>query len=409
MAAWRYLAVDRTGVLTRGIMEAPSEAALVEHLRRQGSIPVRAEPAPSGGRLAGLLRIEIGLRPRGALRRQELAEVTRELAVMLGAGTDLDRALRFLVETAPNARVRASVARLREAVRGGSPLTAAMAQQPESFPRLYIGMLRAGEAGGTLAATLDRLALLLERERALAASIRAAMVYPAILAVAAIGSIALLLTQVLPQFVPLFEQSGAELPLPTQVLIAAGDAMARDGPFALLALAGLILVARLALQHRRPRLLFDRLLLRLPVAGKLAREVMAARFGRTLGTLLLNGVPLVAALGVVQDALGNLAGAEAVGHAARGAKGGAGLAGPLGETGLFPPRTVLLLRLGEEAAQLGPMALRAAEIHEEQVRLAVQRLVGLLVPAVTIVMGAAVAGIVASLLLAVLSLNDLAG
>jgi general secretion pathway protein F len=150
------------------------------------------------------------------------------------------------------------------------------------------------------------------------------------------------------------------------------------------------------------------MLLRLPVVGGLTRELLAARFSRTLGTLVLNGVPLITALGIVRDAIGNLAGIAAVDRATVSAKGGAGLAGPLGAAEIFPPRTIHLLRLGEETAQLGPMALRAAEIHEEATRLGVQRLVALLVPAITIVMGAVVAGIVSSLLLAMLSLNDLA-
>ncbi|MBC7801857.1 MAG: type II secretion system F family protein, partial [Gemmatimonadaceae bacterium] len=278
-----------------------------------------------------------------------------------------------------------------------------------SFPRLYVGLVRAGEAGGTLAPTLDRLALLLERERALASTVASAMIYPGLLLLVAIGSIVLLLTQVLPQFVPLFEQNGAALPGPTQFLIAAGDAVSSYGLAALLAIVVLVLAGRMALQRPGPRLLLDRLLLRLPVVGGLTREVIAARFTRTLGTLLTNGVPLIGALGIVQDAVGNLAGVAAIERATVSAKGGAGLSAPLDGSGVFPARTIYLLRLGEETAQLGPMALRAAEIHEEKVRLGVQRLVALLVPAITVAMGAVIAGIVASLLLAMLGLNDLAG
>ena len=270
------------------------------------------------------------------------------------------------------------------------------------------GLVRAGEAGGTLAKTLDRLALLMERERSLASTVKSAMIYPALLLVAATGSIVLLLTQVLPQFVPLFEQNGAALPQSTQILIALGDLGANSGRFALGALLGAGVAPRLALRRPGPRLAMDRLVLRLPVLGSLSREVLAARFTRTLGTLLTNGVPLIAALGIVQEAVGNTAGVAAIEAATRSAKGGAGLSRPLGEARIMPARTIYLLRLGEETAQLGPMALRAAEIHEEKTRLGIQRLVSLLVPVITIVMGAAVAGIVSSLLLAMLSLNDLA-
>jgi general secretion pathway protein F len=298
---------------------------------------------------------------------------------------------------------------VRAAVRDGEPLAAAMARQPRSFPRLFVGVVRAGEAGGMLAPTLERLALMLERERSLSSSVRSAMIYPAILLVAMLGSVAFLLTDVLPQFVPLFAQNGAQLPPSTQFLMDAGDAVSAYGLYALLALAVLGLLVRALLRRDAPRLAADRLLLRIPVAGGLAREILAARFSRTLGTLLSNGVPLLAALGITRDVVGNRAVARAVDEAASSAKRGAGLSAPLRAAGVFPVRLVYLLRLGEETAQLGPMALRAAEIHEEQTRLGVLRLVSLLVPVITMLMGAAVAWIVSSLILAMLSLNTLAG
>ena len=406
MPAFRYTAIAPSGELTRGVMEGASEGDVVARLQRQGAIPMRAEPDTGGGFLADLLHAPLG---RGrALRRQETADVTRELATMLGAGQDLDRALRFAVETAPNARVRGVIGEVRDAVRDGSALAAALAKHPRSFTRLYVGLVRAGEAGGTLAATLGHLANLLDRERSLAANITASLAYPIVLVVAAAGAIALLLTQVLPEFVPLFEQAGAALPRPTQILIGTGQLVSDYGIYGLLGGVVLVLAVRQGLQRPGPRLVADRLLLRVPVAGGLAREVMAARFSRTLGTLLLNGMPLIGALGIVKDAIGNLAGVAAVEAATLRAKCGGRLASALGDTGVFPARTIHLVQLGEETAQLGPMALRAAEIHEEKVRLGLQRLVALLVPAITIVMGAAVAGIIASLVLAMLSLNDLA-
>ncbi len=405
MPLFRYTAIGRDGALQRGTMEAANEQAVIATLRRAGSMPMRAESAGSGG-VAGLISMPLG---RGAsLSRQEVADITRELAIMLGAGQDLDRALRFLVETAASARARGVITRLREAVRDGSPFAAALAQHPRSFSRLYVGLVRAGESGGQLAATLDRLALMLERQRSLAAAVTSAMIYPSILVVGAVGSIVLLLTHVVPQFVPLFAQNGAALPRPTQLLIDLGDAVSAYGLYTLAGLVLLAVAGRQILLRPGARLGFDRAVLHVPVLGGLLRELLAARFTRTLGTLLINGVPLIAALAIVREVIGNTAGMAAVEQATGSAKAGAGLSGPLAEAGIFPPRTVYLLRLGEETAQLGAMALRAAEIHEETTRLGVQRLVSLLVPAITIVMGAAVAGIVSALLLAMLSLNDLA-
>jgi general secretion pathway protein F len=223
-----------------------------------------------------------------------------------------------------------------------------------------------------------------------------------------IGAVTLLLTEVLPQFVPMFEQSGVALPASTQFLIAAGNFVQADGVFLLLVLFVLAVVARAALRQPRLRLVVDRITLRLPVIGGLMKEILAARFTRVLGTLLLNGVALIPALAIVRDAMGNLAARTTVERASLTARGGGSLTRDLEAAGVFPARTIHLLRLGEETAQLAPMALRAADIHEEKTRLATQRLTSLLVPAMTILMGVAVGGIVASLMTAMLSLNNLA-
>ena len=234
------------------------------------------------------------------------------------------------------------------------------------------------------------------------------MIYPGILLVAATGSIVLLLTEVLPQFVPLFAQNGVKLPASTAFLLATGSAVSSYGLYALVALGALGLALRQALQRPDFRLAADRLLLRVPLVGGITREILAARFARTLGMLLSNGVPLLAALGIVREVLDNRLAQAAIAAAAESVKTGQGMSTSLQKTAVFPVRLVHLLRLGETTAQLGPLALRAADIHEERTRLALDRMVALLVPAITILMGAAVAGIVSSLLLAMLSLNDIA-
>jgi general secretion pathway protein F len=406
MPSFRWSAINPGGDVARGVMEAPDRTTVVERLQRQGQVVLRADPADGRRGWTDLLQIELR-RSRG-LDKTTLGEITRELAIMLAAGQDLDRALRFVVENTRNARARVILGSVRDKVRSGSSLAAALAAEPRSFSKLFIGVVRAGEAGGTLPTTLDRLATLLERERSLSANLRSAMIYPALLITAAIGSIFLLLDYVLPQFTPIFEQAGAELPTATRVLMTLGTVVGAAAPWVLMALLACGLVARQLLARPAYRLKFDRMLLRLPVVGGLVRETLAARLTRTLGSLLQNGVPLIPALGIARDALGNLAAAAAVDAAAVGAKGGAGLARPLAAAGLFPPRTIHLLQLGEEAAQLASLALKAAEIHDEQARLMVQRLVALSVPMITIAMGLAVAGIVSALLTAMLSLNDLA-
>lgn len=405
MPAFRFIAIDRSGQIARGVMEAPDEAQVILRLQREGSIPVRAERADKRSFVADLLAMEFG---NTGLRRQDVTHLTRELSIMLGAGQDLDRALRFLVETAPKPRVAKIVEQLRASVRDGGSLAAALTQHPNSFSRLYIGLVRAGEAGGALAATLERLALLLERQRKLTATVQSAMIYPSLLVLVSIGSVTLLLTEVLPQFAPLFAENGAPVPASTAFLLGLGAAIRNDGLYVLIGFAGLGLAIRQALQRPRARLVADRLILRVPILGGLIREILAARFTRTLGTLLLNGVPLIAALGIVRDVIGNRAAVAAVERATASAKGGEGLSASLAAAKIFPVRTVHLLRLGEETAQLGPIALRAADIHDDKAQIDVQRLVSLLVPVITIVMGAIIGGIVSSLMLAMLSLNNLA-
>jgi general secretion pathway protein F len=405
MPEFQYVAVDQGGQVTKGSMEAQDAGSVIDRLQRQGLIPVRAELAKKKKGLGEFFALDL-TRRRG-LSKTEVAGFVRELGIMLGAGQDLDRALRFMVETASSTGLRDVADDLRDKVRGGSTLADAMAFHPESFPELHIGMVQAGEAGGSLSETLDRLGILLERERSLASSVQSALVYPAILVVAAGSSILLLLTYVLPQFVPFFTQSGAQLPLSTRVLIGLGDGLAEGAPWVLLLGVLLTLTIRRLLVDKARRQTVDRWLLDLPLLGRLWRETLAARFTRTLGTLLKNGVNLISALVIAEKTLGNREARANLIAATSKVRTGTGLAAALEEFGLFPARTIHLLRLGEETAQLAQMALRAADIHDEMVRVSVHRMVALLVPAITVVMGALVAGIVASLLTAMLSLNDL--
>jgi general secretion pathway protein F len=402
MPRFDFRALGPDGAVLRGSDDATSPAELAASLQKRGALVLGITPARRAG---GWLNLELG---RHALRRGELAEIMRELASLLSAGQDLDRALKLITEEAPNRRAQAVLGRVRDAVRDGVPLAKALAREPASFPRLYIGLVRAGEAGGDLGGTTARLAELMERSRSLNAAVQSAMIYPGVLSVAAVGAITLLLTQVLPQLVPLFAENGIALPASTAFLLGLGQAVSAYGLYALTVSAALAAALFQALRRPLFRRRWDRLLLHLPLLGGLLREILAARFARTLGMLLVNGVPLLAALAIVQEVLGNKAAEAAVAAAAESAKTGQGMSTALGAAGVLPARLIHLLRLGEETAQLGPLSIRAADMFEERTRLALQRMVALLVPAITILMGAAVAGIVSSLLLAMLSLNDIA-
>ena len=405
MPLFDYVAIDPAGDVRRGTMEAADEAGLIARLQRDGFTPTRAVPATGRPRLAGLLSMEIG---KGALSAGDRVDLARELATMLEAGQDLDRALRFVVETAANRRRRLVMGRVRDKVRGGAALADALEGEPASFPPFMVGLVRAGEAGGTLGDTFRRLAEALERQRSLAAQVRSALLYPAVLVATAIASIVFLVAFVLPGFVPMFTDNGVPVPTSVAFLVAAGHVFADDWPLMLAALAAIVVGGRLALADPRRRLVADRLLLRLPVVGTLVSEALAARFARAFGTLLANGVPLIRALSIAKGTIGNRAAIAAIGAASEAASQGESLARALGEAGVFPGHLIQLLRLGEETARLAATAIKASEIHEERLGARVQRLVSLLVPAVTLVMGALVAGIVATLVSAMLSINDLA-
>lgn len=406
MPRFRYTAVDASGKSVRGVGEAASEAALAERVYGQGQLLLRAVEVAQGGSFFDFLHVDLAL-ARG-LPTAVLAHITRELSVMLGAGQDIDHALQFLVEIAEDRRSRQIVESLRNEVRRGKALAAALADHPRVFSRLYVSLVRAGEAGGNLAESLAQLADLLEREARLKANVQSALTYPALLVVGAIGTVAFLLTYVLPQFTPIFEQAGAQLPGPTRFLIAVGAVVRDDGLLLLAAVLLAVLAVYRLLQLPRPRLVFDRLLLRVPVVGTLIRRAQAGRLARTLGTLLSNGVSLVLALTIARGVLSSRVAIALLDEAATQVKAGSRVAAALAAGGFFPLQTIHLLQLGEETGRLGEMALRAAAIHDEQVSQSVQRLVSLLVPVITIVMGIVVAGIVSSLLVAMLSLNDLA-
>jgi general secretion pathway protein F len=406
MPTFRYTAVDRDGKVVRGALEAASEAMVADQLHAKGGLLLSASPVGGKGGAFDFLQADLAIQ-RG-LPKATIAYFTRELAVMLNAGQDIDHALKFLVESSEDKRMRPILESLRNQVRGGKSLAAALSEHPRIFSRLYISLVRAGEAGGKLADSLSNLADLLERESKLAATIQSAMTYPALLILASVGTVVMLLTYVLPQFTPIFEQAGAKLPRPTRILIGLGDFVREDGLIMLVALLLLGFLLYRAMQNPTLRIKVERFILRLPIVGPLSRRSQAARFMRTIGTLLRNGVSLVSALAIGRGVLDNLVAAQTVDRAASEVKSGRRLAASLATGRFFPLQTIHLIELGEETGRLSEMSLRAADIHDEQVGQSVQRLVAILVPVITIVMGVVVAGIVGSLLVAMLSLNDLA-
>jgi general secretion pathway protein F len=403
MTIYHYSAILPGGKITTGLVEACNERAVLEAIRGQeGLLLAVGTRDKKSSMFSNLLSLDFA---SGKMYRREVADCTRELSVMLGAGQDLDRALLFLVNRSKKKRVRKILIQVRDAIRDGSSLAGALAQHPSSFPLLYTGLIRAAEAGGILNATFDHLADLLERERALRSVVATALIYPTILVVVGILIVIFLLNQVLPQFVPLLYDAGAAVPLPTQIIIAVGQALNLYGIYAGVLLAIITVFGWQALAVPAVRYSSNCILLQLPLVGYLMRELIAARFSRCLGALLESGVPLVTALGITCDVIGNTAAVAAVRLATEGAKEGAGLAQSLEGSRAFPERMIDLLRLGEETGQLAKMSLRAAEIHEDQCRIAFQRLTELLAPALLVALGLVVTGVVISVLMPILAIE----
>lgn len=404
MAEFRYQAVDSGGEMQRDRIEADDLDQAVALLRDQGLLPVRVEPA-SQGALAWLQPASSSRRRLGAQRVEQL---TRQLARLLRAGMPLDRALSILIGISDDELSRDLLAALQDEVRGGRSFADAIERQGRSFSRLYLNMIRAGEAGGSLEVVLERLAEFLERSRKLRESVISAMIYPIILLSVSVLSILLLLTFVVPQFEQLFADAGRALPLPTQIVILAGD-LVRDYWWVGLGL-GLTLVAagRRALQQPSVRDAVDHMVLRLPLFGALVLRVEMARFARTLGTLLGNGVALLTALSIVRETLGNTRLIDATDGVAESVRGGRGLAEPMAAAECFPPLAVHMIRVGEESGELQSMLLQVADTYDEEVQTAVQRLLTLLEPILILGLGVIIAGIILSILVAILSINNLA-
>lgn len=405
MPRYRYEAVDAAGETLRDELEAPTPDAAVEQLRDRGLLPLSVSEA-KGGLFRGGLGQPL-FSKRRALSRKAIGLFTQQLASLLGAGMPLDRALTILIGVAEDEQSKTLLERVQEKVRGGSALADALEAQG-AFSRFYLNMIRAGEAGGALETVLKRLNEFLERSQALRETVTSALIYPTILLTVAALSVIILLTFVVPQFERLFADAGKALPLATQIVIAIGNGFQHYWWAGLLVIGLIVMTVRRQLSQPENRARWDHWLLRLPLIGDLIAKVETARLSRTLGTLLGNGVSLLNALTIVRETLSNQVLAVALGEVAEHTKTGRGLAEPLLETGNFPKLAVQMIRVGEETGQLQEMLIQVADTYDGEVQTAVKRLLTLLEPVLILGLGVVIAAIIMSILVAILSLNELA-
>ena len=395
MPLYRYKALNARGELLDGQMEAATAGEVAVRLQEQGHLPVETKLASEGGGESAWRAL---FKPK-PFAGQRLVQFTQQLATLLAAGQPLDRALTILLELPEDEAARRTIGDIRDAVRGGSALSTALERQHGTFSRLYVNMVRAGEAGGSLHETLQRLADYLERSRALRGRVINALIYPIILLVMVGLSVLFLLGYVVPQFVVMYESLDAELPFFTQVVLALG-LFVRDWWIVLVVVPALLLWW-FDRKRRDPefRAKFDEWLLRQKFAGPLVARLETARLARTLGTLLRNGVPLLTALGIGRNVLGNLVLAADVEAAANEVKGGVGLSTALGRGKRFPRLALQMIQVGEESGALDTMLLKTADTFEAETGLALDRMLAALVPVVTMLL----AGIVMVVILAVLT------
>ena len=380
MANFTFKALDLAGVPTKGEMEAGDKQAVAAQLRSKGLIVVDIEelvPANAGDIMARFKRV----------KADELVIATRQLSTMVNSGMSLLRSLYIIEEQTENDKLREIFVDVRKDVEAGLALSDALRKHPEMFNDLYIAMVQAGETGGILDSTLVRVAEQLEKDAALRRQIKAAMIYPSMIAGMSVVTVTVLASFVLPRFKEFFASLNAELPLPTRMLLAVTDFLGAWWWALLAGLATTLVLLFAALRTEVGRHTRDRLVLRIPVVGPTVRFALVERFCRILSSMVGAGVSLPEALRVATDSLRSLVFIRALSRVAEALLEGEGLAGPLAATGVFPRTAAQMMRVGEETGSLDAQLEVAAHYYEGELDYKLKKVISLFEPAVIVVMG----------------------
>ncbi|WP_174291430.1 type II secretion system inner membrane protein GspF [Sphingomonas bacterium] len=407
MADFAYTAIDTRGQERHGHVAAASLDAARARLDRQRLYVVRIDPgeAPAVARSHGLFGLQLGT-PK--ISGKQLTLFTRQLAT-LSRVSPLEESLRTITRQTEQESVRGIVADVHAGVVEGRRLADAMARAPKSFPSLYRAMVAAGESSGTLPTILDRLAVLLERQAEIRGKLVTALAYPTILAVVALGVVTALMMFVVPQVVEQFDTVGQQLPFLTRLVISVSAVLVGWWWVMLLVVAALGIGGWYALKDPAIRLAVDTALLRVPLLGRLLRDLHAARMARTLGTMVASRLPLLEGLTLTGGTIHNRRLRQASDEIVTAIRGGGSLSSAMRRTGVFPPLLTYLAASGEAAGRLDEMLERAADYLEREFDRFTATAMSLLEPAIIVVMGGVVATIVLSILLPILQLNTLAG
>ncbi|MGQ9570355.1 MAG: type II secretion system F family protein [Thermodesulfovibrionales bacterium] len=395
MAIFSYRATTLEGSIIEGVIEAIDEKTAIERLKNTGIIPLKVYAPKEGFKKRLTLRST----------KNDLLTFTTELSALLGAGLPIDRSLNILSEISESREIKDIIQSILRSIREGSSFSDALAKHPRLFPRLYVSMIRAGEAGGVLDVVLDKLNEFLESSKELKEHIFSAMIYPIILTVAGGISIIILLTYVLPKFSAIFDELGGSLPLSTQIILTFSNSLKSYWWAILVFIIACWFLLKNYIKSETGRYKWDSLKLKL--MGDVIKKLETARFCRTLGTLLRSGVPLLQALSNSKEVISNQIIASAIDNVLKGAKEGKGITIPLSNTNVFPPLALSMIKVGEETGQLDTMLMKVAATYERNLRVAVKRLMGLFEPSLILTMGLIIGFIVISMLMAIFSMTEL--
>jgi type II secretion system protein F len=405
MALFTYQATDASGKSVKGTLEAKDESVLVDKLQEMGYFPISigkgtaASEAPAS---AGLMKFFSKRVPGRAVTL-----FTHELSSMLDAGLPLDRSLSILAELEKNIEFKSVILDMHNGIQSGLTFADCLEKHPDVFSEIYVSTVRAGEAGGALEAVLSRIKKFMEETEKLKEDIKSALIYPLILTIVGGSAIMLMLLFVIPKFTVIFADMGGAMPLPTRMLLGLSEAVSRFWWVIALVAAGVFFEVRRRLGTREGRLFFDRLKLDVPLLGEVLKKAVISRFSRTLGTLLQGGLPILDALSIAVNTMGNSFMSRDIQPVIEGVRRGRGMVTPLRETGSFPPLAVHLLTIGEETGKLDEMLLKLSDNYDQDISTSIKRLLSLMEPLIILVMAVVVGFIVISLLLAIFSLNDM--
>ena len=401
MTNFYFKAVASDGQLRTGTIHAETERWVAQELRRQGLTPVFVGTEPKKS-------FELKLPGFSGAKRRDVLFFTQELSTLLNAGVPLDRALSITSELTERSSFRLLVQDVLRVLKGGRSLADSLATHPDYFSDLYINMCRAGEASGSLAAVFERLSEFERTRDDLRGYIVSSMAYPCLLMLVGAGSILVLMNFVVPRFASVFEQSRIEMPLPTKMLLEGSKFLQSYGLILLITLIALAVGLYAYVRTRPGRLWWDSLRLRIPVLGDALRKAETARFARAMGTLVANSVPLVQSIAIAGATLSNRRISGSLEAVALGVKRGEGIAAPMRRAGQFPPLAAHLLSVGEETGRLDTMFVRMADIYDADTRTAIRRCTSLFEPLIILAMGLIVGVLILSIMLAIVSMNDVA-